>query len=31
MNEPNKAKGMYQRGLELEPDNPKLRQALDSL
>ncbi len=26
-----KAKGMFQRGLELEPDNAKIRQALDQL
>ncbi len=26
-----KAKGMFQRGLELEPDNAKLRQALEQL
>ncbi len=31
MDEPNKAKGMYQRGLELEPDNAVIRQALESL
>ncbi|HUH00576.1 MAG TPA: tetratricopeptide repeat protein [Kofleriaceae bacterium] len=28
MNEPAKAKGMFQRGLELEPNNAKLQQAL---
>uniref|UniRef100_UPI003D0B0008 tetratricopeptide repeat protein n=1 Tax=Haliangium sp. TaxID=2663208 RepID=UPI003D0B0008 len=31
MSEPRKAKGMFQRGLELEPDNAELRGALDSL
>jgi tetratricopeptide (TPR) repeat protein len=31
LSEPSKAKGMYQRGLELEPDNAALREALASL
>jgi tetratricopeptide (TPR) repeat protein len=31
MNEPAKAKGMFQRGLELEPDNQALQQALAGL
>ena len=26
-----KARGMFQRGLEIEPGNPKLRSALDGL
>jgi tetratricopeptide (TPR) repeat protein len=31
LNEPSKAKGMFQRGLEIEPQNPQLLQALASL
>ena len=31
LGENNKAKGMFQRGLELEPDNTAIRAALDSL
>ncbi|ACY16316.1 tetratricopeptide repeat protein [Haliangium ochraceum] len=31
LGEPRKAKGMFQRGLELEPQNPELLQGLESL
>ena len=31
LDEPKKAKGMFQRGLELEPDNAALKQALEEL
>jgi tetratricopeptide (TPR) repeat protein len=31
LDEASKAKGMFQRGLEIEPDNEKLKQALASL
>ncbi len=31
LGEDNKAKGMFQRGLELEPDNRALREAIDKL
>lgn len=31
LDEPRKAKGMFQRGLDLEPDNAQLKQALDSV
>ena len=31
LGEANKAKGMFQRGLELEPDNAALKQALENL
>jgi tetratricopeptide (TPR) repeat protein len=31
MGEPSKAKGMFQRGLEIEPQNPELLRALESL
>ena len=31
LGQPPKAKSMFQRGLEIEPHNPKLREALSSL
>lgn len=31
LNEPRKAKGMFQRGLELEPQNPQLLAALEAM
>jgi tetratricopeptide (TPR) repeat protein len=31
LGEPSKAKGMFQRGLEIEPQNPELLRALDAL
>ena len=31
LSEPKKARGMFQRGLELEPDNEHIRQALGAL
>ncbi|HEX4420605.1 MAG TPA: tetratricopeptide repeat protein [Kofleriaceae bacterium] len=31
LGQPPKAKSMFQRGLEIEPHNPKLREALTAL